>query len=355
MVRDATLAGSMYADGVLLRQFCTQRDVGSGLFLNFDDRSRAIKRPVDDLRHSSDALRVFEGEYFHAFDHRYATFINGRVRPTSIEEKQDPCFVATTATALSRVDAEARWRELADTPEWYVALRRQASTTNETTAIAAVLPFSGAEGSVSCFFGKGLDVETTSFLCAVLSSFAFNFVVRLRQSGANLSKGVYEQIPMPDPERVRAQWTDQPRYIDERVLELSYCADDLRAYAEAAGHLGAPFRWDPSRRELLRAELDAALFHLYGLERGDVDYIMDTFPIVRRRDEQAHGEYRTKRLILEIYDELAEAIATGRPYQTRLDPPPADPRVAHAASGGSVDPTDAKADSRCSPPETHVG
>jgi hypothetical protein len=50
---------------------------------------------------------------------------------------------------------------------------------------------------------------------------------------------------------------------------------------------------------------------------------------VRRRDEQAHGEYRTKRLILEIYDELAEAIATGRPYQTRLDPPPADPRVAH--------------------------
>ncbi len=33
--------------------------------------------------------------------------------------------------------------------------------------------------------------------------------------------------------------------------------------------------------------------------------------------------------ILEIYDELAEAIVTGRRYQTRLDPPPADPCVAH--------------------------
>ena len=43
----------------------------------------------------------------------------------------------------------------------------------------------------------------------------------------------------------------------------------------------------------------------------------------------SHCQYRTKHLILEIYDELAEAIATGRPYQTRLDPPPADPRVAH--------------------------
>ena len=84
-----------------------------------------------------------------------------------------------------------------------------------------------------------------------------------------------------------------------------------------------------SRRLALRAELDAAFFHLYGLERDEVDYVMETFPIVRRRDERAHGDYRTKRLILEIYDELSEAIATGRPYQTRLDPPPADPRVAH--------------------------
>jgi hypothetical protein len=56
---------------------------------------------------------------------------------------------------------------------------------------------------------------------------------------------------------------------------------------------------------------------------------METFPIVKRKDEQAHNEYRTKRVILEIYDEMARAIQTGQPYQTRLDPPPADPRVAH--------------------------
>jgi hypothetical protein len=34
---------------------------------------------------------------------------------------------------------------------------------------------------------------------------------------------------------------------------------------------------------------------------------MDTFPIVRRKDEAEYGEYRTKRVILEIYDEMAEA------------------------------------------------
>ena len=80
---------------------------------------------------------------------------------------------------------------------------------------------------------------------------------------------------------------------------------------------------------ILALQLDAAFFHLYGLSRDDTAYVMDTFPIVRKNDEKAHGEYRTSRLILEIYDELAEAIRTGRPYQTRLDPPPADPRVAH--------------------------
>jgi hypothetical protein len=52
---------------------------------------------------------------------------------------------------------------------------------------------------------------------------------------------------------------------------------------------------------------------------------MHTFPIVRRKDEEKHGEYRTKRVILEIYDEMAEAIRTGKPYQTRLNPPPGPP------------------------------
>ena len=62
--------------------------------------------------------------------------------------------------------------------------------------------------------------------------------------------------------------------------------------------------------------------------RDAVKYIMETFPIVKRKDEKAYGRYRTKETILEIYDEMAEAIRTGRPYQTRLDPSPGPPRDA---------------------------
>ena len=44
--------------------------------------------------------------------------------------------------------------------------------------------------------------------------------------------------------------------------------------------------------------------HLYGLTREELDYILDTFPIVRRKDEERYGEYRTKRLVLEAWDNL---------------------------------------------------
>lgn len=52
--------------------------------------------------------------------------------------------------------------------------------------------------------------------------------------------------------------------------------------------------------------------------------------IVKRKDEQRYGEYRTKRVIIEIYDAMTEAIKTGKDYKTILDPPPADPGVAHS-------------------------
>jgi hypothetical protein len=51
--------------------------------------------------------------------------------------------------------------------------------------------------------------------------------------------------------------------------------------------------------------------------------MLELFLIVKRKDEQAHGAYRTKRVILDIHDAMQQAMETGTPYHTRLDPPPA--------------------------------
>ena len=76
-------------------------------------------------------------------------------------------------------------------------------------------------------------------------------------------------------------------------------------------------------------------FHLYGIERYAVDYIVETFPIVKHKDEQKYGKYRMKRVILKIHDEMERAKEMGEPYKTRLEPPPADPAVAHGQFCGS--------------------
>jgi hypothetical protein len=103
------------------------------------------------------------------------------------------------------------------------------------------------------------------------------------------------------------------------VVELNYTAYDLELFARSLGFNRTPYAWDLHRRQTLRAELDAAFFRLYGIERDDVDYIMETFPIVKRKDIAEHGEYRTKQMILEIYDAMAEAEMTGVPYASPLD------------------------------------
>ena len=52
----------------------------------------------------------------------------------------------------------------------------------------------------------------------------------------------------------------------------------------------------------------AVLRKTFAPPRPAMDYIIDTFPIVKRRDEAKFtGDYRSKRIILEIYNVLDEA------------------------------------------------
>ena len=94
--------------------------------------------------------------------------------------------------------------------------------------------------------------------------------------------------------------------VRDHVLRLTYTAHDMEPFARDLGYGGPPFTWDEEERRHLRARLDALYFHLYGLDRDDAGYILDTFPIVRRHDEaQFDGRYRTKELILAYMNALA--------------------------------------------------
>lgn len=165
------------------------------------------------------------------------------------------------------------------------------------------------------------DAETAALLLSALNSFAVDFAARTSVGGTDLSFFLIRQLPIVAPSDFLDELTHGTTYADfaiPRVLELTYTSWEVRSFAEGLGYCGPPFQWDEERRFIIKCELDAALFHLYGLDMDDVDYIMDTFPIVKRNDERAHGEYRTKRAILEIYDDMRRARQNGTPFASRL-------------------------------------
>ena len=251
-------------------------------------------------------------------------------------------------------------------PQWMTGCRKIARSTDERTLVCGVFPFSAAGDSLQVWT---TDSESAVLLPALLSSLVCDFAARFKVGGTNPNFFIAEQIPVLSPEVLGGSvpWgtgESVQEWLLQRVLELIYTARELEPFAADCGRDDPPFSWDDDRRFLLRCELDATFFHLYLLAKEDgswrparrtdgcprdetlqqladlrlrfhtprdaVAYIMDTFPIVRRKDEEKHGEYRSKRVILEIYDEIENAIHSGIPYDTRLNPPPADARCCHA-------------------------
>lgn len=294
-------------------------------------------------RANEEYLPLLEGKMIHFFDHRFGTYEGqtraqanqGKLPEVNDDQHTDPSFVPLPKYWVSRKEIEARvagrWEK-----HWFLGWRDVTGATVLRTAIATVIPRVGVAGNLPLLFVRW-DPSFAACLCANLDSFVLDYVARQKISTNHLLVYALRQLPILGPEvcQRRTQW-DRARpllvWLLPRVLELTYTAWDLVEWGRDLGCDGQPFRWDPERRALLRAELDAAFFHLYGLNRDEVGYVMDTFPIVRKNDEKKNGEYRTKRLILEVYDTMAKAIESGEPYRTILDPPPADPRVAHTGS-----------------------
>lgn len=169
------------------------------------------------------------------------------------------------------------------------------------------------------------EAEAEVLMASAMSSFVFDFCTRNAIGGANLNFFIIKQLPVPLPTDFLRSFDSKLNYkqfIIPRSLELIYTAWDLQPFAQELRFEGKPFEWDSERRFLLRCELDSAFFHLYGLHDDEVDHVMDSFTIIKSDEENKFGEYRTKRVILEIYQEMDRARRIGQEYCTRLRPRP---------------------------------
>jgi len=292
------------------------------------------------VRNNEVYLPLYEAKMTHIFNHRAASVVlsatatarQGQPNTLSLRQLEDPQIFPLPRYWVNSLDVTSRL----DAYEYHglLGFSDVTATTNERTMLATLIPIAGVGHTMPLIFPNA-TANYITLLYANLNSFTFDFLGRQKLGGLHYTYFILKQLPVLPPDAYsqlcpfHASRITHHAWLLPRILELTHTAYDLRPFAQDCGYYGPPFCWNEERRFLLRCELDAAYFHLYGITRDDVDYIMDTFPIVRRKDEAAHGEYRTKRTILEIYDEMAEAMQSGKQYQTRLDPSPAHPDTAH--------------------------
>jgi hypothetical protein len=214
-----------------------------------------------------------------------------------------------------------RLRDLEWDQGWLCGWCDVTAATNERTAIPAFLPRSAVGHSFPLML-PFVAPALAAALIAAQSSLVFDFVSRNKVGGEHMHVFTWKQLPVPEPGMLEPHTS----FVTPRILELVYTAYDMTPLARDLGDGDAPFFWDEDRRAQLRGELDAFFFCLYGIERDDVDYIMETFQTetggLKNNDIAKYGTYRTKDLVLDAYDRMAAADAAGVPYATPINPPP---------------------------------
>lgn len=282
-------------------------------------------------------LPLYEAKMVHHFNHRWATYEGTDVRDTTSDELKSPEFSVLPRYWVAEEEVKGKLESIGWEHDWLMGWRDICRATDERTVVGSSFPCSAVGNNLPVWFTA---IKNACFLPTLLSTFSCDFFARFKVGGTHLNFFIAEQIAVLPPELfdMCTPWHPQiplSDWLSPRILELTYTAEDMRPFAEDMGYDGDPFAWDEERRFMIRAELDAAFFHLYlpanpdgtwkkvnnetdeeyrvlveafPTPRHAVEHIMETFPITKRNDEARYGTYRTKEFILKNYDAMLSAI-----------------------------------------------
>ena len=193
-----------------------------------------------------------------------------------------------------------------ETPKWCFGFRAISNSTNKRTIISCLFPASGVGHKISLVTDIGL--EETLLLNANLSSITLDFAARKKIGGTDVCNFHFKQFPIIPPSAYSEE---------EEAFVIRYSKRLLGTTKKMAEILSCPVTiWNDDERALLMARLDAFYALKYGLERDELEFILDpeavmgkgyptqTFPQVKANEIKDCGEYRTKKLVMEAYDEL---------------------------------------------------
>lgn len=254
-------------------------------------------------------LPVYEGRMVAQFDHRAKAYRSGRGRSAVWEETPfgNPRKAIVPQWHLPRETIPAK---LGDRVERYrVGWCIITAPRNERSLLAALIPPGVVCGSRVPNFVFPVEFEWNYMpWLAVADSFCIDYLVRKRIT-LDINYTVLDSLPFP---RLPI---DHP--VVERLaglaLRLTCTAPEMTGYWNAMAQYGwcepvaegatPPGFTDPDVRAAARAQIDAVVAReLFELTVDELAGILDTFPVLRRREEKTYGEFRTKRLVLEWYE-----------------------------------------------------
>jgi hypothetical protein len=318
---DAELTKKLYRQVPILDDFASGGDRWTVRFIRMFDM--ANDSGMFHQEDGPDFAPLYEGKMLQAYDHRAASIVlhsgnvNRDAQPqlTTPVQYDDPSYLPMPRYWVKASDVDDRLGEWK--AEWFICFKDVASTTNESTCIFTVLPRVGVGHTVPVVvFDTPWTAVQIACLLANFNSLVVDYLARQKLGGLHLTFTFLRQLPIVPP----GNYTEADcAFISNSVLELTYTAHDLSEFASDLGFKGELFRWDASRRAECSAELDAYFAHMYRLSRDELSYLLDpvsifgpdfpgeTFRILREREVAECGEYRTQRLVLKAFDDLARS------------------------------------------------
>lgn len=274
-------------------------------------------------------LPLNEGKMIWLYDHRYGTYegqTEANLRQGVVPKVTEKQHSSPNYQPLHRYWVDSKVvDDYLTSKNWtknYCIMFRDVGPSERTMIISVTPRFAASNDPLLLFETE--NRKAPAMLLANLSSFVCDFA--LRQKNTRMKFFVVKQAPVfPPPTRdTPTPWPGDTilDFVVPRVLELTYTSHDMKPWAEDLGYNGPPFPWDEERRFQLKSELDALFFHLYGLNREQTEWVLDSFNVLRGYEKKSvekggHGEFKTKRMVLEAYDAMEYDIVKGSKFEPR--------------------------------------
>ena len=251
---------------------------------------------------------LYEAKNMYIYDHLW------KMRSCDIGSPVEPSFIRIYTPTRYWIEKQRVLQRLASKgwkKPWLIGWRDITNATNERTAIAAFLPLCGVGHTIRLAL-LGVETPRAAFFVGAISSLVLDFIARQKVGGTHLTVSTIRQLPVPNPGAIS---NSDLEFVVPRVLSLSATSPLLADLEYELGDYGYARLSEASSAEY-RADLDAYYFHLYGLARDDVRYILDpadvmgpdypseTFRVLKNNELRQFGEFRTQRLVLEAWDRL---------------------------------------------------